>query len=73
MTTFSLQFSSHVTEHLIEGCLGGTVRCKPILEVAEFLSRSRVAGDEGNLVDGDAGLQELLGADNGSYGVRVQM
>lgn len=71
--SFPLQLSGHVAKHLIEGCLGGAICGEAILEVAKLLSRARVAGDERDFVDGKAALQELLSADDGSYGVRMEV
>ena len=58
---------------LVERGFGGGVRCEAVFHCAETCHGAGVAGHEDDAADGDVGLEESLGADDGADGVGVEV
>lgn len=75
LVAFSLQFRSHVSEHLIKATFARSIGSEAIFVIAKLRGRAGVRGDEYHLSgrSGTADFEQFLCNDDGAYRVCMEV
>jgi hypothetical protein len=73
VVVLALQLGSHVPHRHVQRRLGRSIRGEAVFHFTKVTLRARVAGHEDNGANGDIGLKQFLGCDNGSDGIGVEV
>lgn len=73
IVVFALQFCSQVSNSHVQRSFGRGICREAVFHFTEVTLGARVAGHEDNGADGDLGLKQPVGRDDGTNGVCVQV